>query len=92
MLEQAVYFNQTTIYRRVHDRSGFTTTGLNATQIAAAKRNNAKDLNIDKQIAKFKNQLKEKYVYRIPVKYFTNLGKINLHLKMDFRIKCSFEK
>ena len=36
--KQAIYFNQTTIDRRIHDRSGFTTTGLNATEIATAKK------------------------------------------------------
>ena len=36
--KQVIYFNQTTIDRRIHDGSGFTTTGLNATQIAAAKK------------------------------------------------------
>ena len=36
--KQALYFNQTTIDRRIHDRSGFTTTGLNATEIATAKK------------------------------------------------------
>ena len=36
--KQAVYFNQTTINRRTHDESGFTTTGLNATQIETGKK------------------------------------------------------
>ena len=90
--KQAVYFNQTTIDRRIHDGSGFTTTGLNATEIATAKKNNAKDLNIDERIAKFKDQLKDEYVYRIPIKYFTDLGKINFPLKMDIRIKCHLQK
>ena len=35
-IKQAVYLNQTTKGRRIHDGSGFTTMGLNATQIAAA--------------------------------------------------------
>ena len=48
--KQAVYFNQTTINRRTHDGSGFTTTGLNATQIETGKKNNTKDLNIDERI------------------------------------------
>ena len=36
--KKAVYINQTKIDRRIHDGSGFTTTGLNTTQIAAAKK------------------------------------------------------
>ena len=87
-----VYYISTSIDRRIHDGSEFTTTGLNATQIATAKGNNAKDLNIDERISKFKNQLKDEYVYRIPLKYFTDLGKINFPLKIDFRIKCHLEK
>ena len=87
-----VYCNSTSIDRRIHDGSEFTTTGLNATQIATAKANNAKDLNMDERISKFKNQLKDEYVYRIPLKYFTDLGKINFPLKMDFRIKFHLEK
>ena len=90
--KQAVYFHQTTINRRIHYGSDFTATGLNATQIATSKNNNAKDLNIDEWITKFKDQLKDEYVYRIPLKYFTDLGKMNFPLKMDFRIKCHLEK
>ena len=37
MRKQAVYFNQTTINRRIHDGSGFATRSLNATQIGAQK-------------------------------------------------------
>ena len=35
-----------------------TTTGMNTTQIAETKKNYAKELNIDEQISKFKEQLK----------------------------------
>ena len=90
--KQTVYLSQTTIVRRIHDGTGFTTTGLKATQVATAKINNAKDLNIDKRIIKFKDQLKDKYAYRIPLKCVTDLAKINFPLKMDFRIKCHPEK
>ena len=41
---------------------------------------------------KFKDQLKDEYAYRIPLKYFTYLQKINFPLKMDFRIKCHLKK
>ena len=37
---------------------------------------------------KFKNQLKNEYVYRIPLRYFNDLGKIKFPLKNDFRRKC----
>ena len=39
------------------------------------KKNNAKDLDIDERITKYKDQLKDEYVYRIPLKYFTDLEK-----------------
>ena len=93
--KEAVYFNQTTINRRIHDGSGFTATALDATQIATAqktKKKSPKDLNIDEQITKFKDQLKDEYVNRTPLKYFADLGKMNFLLKMDFTIKCHLEK
>ena len=76
--KQAVYFNQTTINRRIRDGSGFATRSLNATQIATAKKkkkNKTKDLDIDERMTKYKDQLKDEYVYRIPLKYFTDLEK-----------------
>ena len=78
-----VYLNKTSIGRRVHNGSGSTTN--------AGKTNDAKDLNIDDRITKFQDQLKDEYVYRIPLRYFTDLGKINFPRKIDFRIKCHLE-
>ena len=51
--KEPVCYNSTSIDRRIHngDTSGFTTTGFTATQLA-------KDLNIDKQIEKFRNNCK----------------------------------
>ena len=74
--KQRVYYNKTTIDRR--------------TQNSAAL-NNKTDLNINKRITKFQNELKNEFVYRIPLRYFTDLGKVNLPLKIDFRIKCHLE-
>ena len=54
--------------RRVHNGSGGTTNGQKA--------NDAKDLNIDDRTDKFHNQLKDEYVHRIPLRFFTDLGKI----------------
>ena len=50
-----------------------------------------KILNIDDRISKFENQLKNEYVYRIYLRYFTDLGKIHFPLKIDSRIKCHLE-
>ena len=67
------------------------TTGLTTTQITTAKANNAKYLNIDDRISKFQSQLKDEYVYRIPLKYILDTGKIDFPVKIDFRIKCHLE-
>ena len=77
--KQSVYFNKTTIDRRIHNETG------------ATKANDSKHLIIDERITKFQDQLKSEYVYRIPLRYFTDLGKINFPVKTDFRIKCHLE-
>ena len=61
-----VYFNKTTIDRRINNESG----GGNAT----SKANDAKDTDNDKRITTFGSQLKNEFVYRIPLRYFTDLG------------------
>ena len=74
--KRGVYHNETTIDRKIHGRSGFTTTGLTTTQTGTYTKNNSKDLNIDEQISKFKDQLKNGYLHRTPLTYFMDLGKI----------------
>ena len=74
--KEAVYYNKTTIDRRTH----------NSTTL-----NDITELNINKRITKFQNQLKNEFNYRIPLRYFIDLGKINFPLKIDFRIKCHLE-
>ena len=39
----------------------------------------------------FQNQLKNEYVYRIPPRYFSDIGKINFPTKIDYRIKLLLE-
>ena len=53
--------------------------------------NHAKYLNIDDKISLFQNQLKNKHVYRIPLRYFSDIGKINFPTKIDYRIKLFLE-
>ena len=36
--------------------------------------------------------VKNVHVYRIPLRYFTDLGKINFPTKIDYRIKLHLEK
>ena len=35
--------------------------------------------------------LKNKHVYRVPLRYFSDLGKINFPTKIDYRIKLHLE-
>ena len=85
--KKPVYFASETYDRRNHNFSGVSTTGLNATEIATAKKAHAKNLNIDEIISLFKNQLKNEFVYRIPLRYFSDIGKIDFPTKIDYRIK-----
>ena len=39
----------------------------------------------------FQNQLRKEYVYRIPLRYFSEIGKINFPTKIDYRIKLFLE-
>ena len=55
------------------------------------KKVHAKDLNIDDRISLFQEQLKNEYVYRIPLRYFSDFGKINFPTKIDYRIKLFLE-
>ena len=43
---------------------------------------NITDLNINERIAKFQDQLENEFVSKIPLRYFTDLGKINFQ-KID---------
>ena len=51
----------------------------------------AKDLNIDERITLFKEQLKNEFVYRILLRYFSDIGKINFPTKIDYSIKLFLE-
>ena len=66
-------------------------TGLNTAAAALKKTNYAKDLNIDDGMTNFQNQLKNECVCRIPLRYFTDLGKINFPTKIDCKIKLFLE-
>ena len=49
------------------------------------------DDNIDDRITKFVNQLSSKFVYRIPLRYFCKLGKINFPAKIDMKVRCTLD-
>ena len=79
-----VYYTDVNIDRRNHSGDGLATTGLTEAQIITLKKNYAKDLNIDDRITKFENILKTEHVYRIPLLYFTDPGKISFPTKIDY--------
>ena len=90
--KQSVYHKHTSTDRRIHDGKGITTTGIHTKSlIVTLKKNYAKDLNIDERATKFKDQLKDEYVYRVPLKCFSDIGKIIFSLKINFRIKSHLE-
>ena len=49
------------------------------------------DGNFRDRDAKFRNQLKDKYVYRIRLKYICNIGKINFPTKIDMKIRLTLK-
>ena len=90
--KQPVYFSQTQYERRNYNATGVDVAGLSLADAAAKKAaHHAKDLNVDKRICLFQNQLKNKFVHRIPVRYLCDIGRINFATKMDFRIKLFLE-
>ena len=75
--KKPVYLAQVN-YNRINCNSkDLTYTGLNAAQQLAKKKTHATDLNIEDRIELFQEQLKNEYVYRIPLRYFSDIGKIN---------------
>ena len=49
------------------------------------------ELSINDRITKFQAMLKNEHVYRIPLRYFSDIGKINCPTKIDYRIKLYLE-
>ena len=88
--KKPVYFASETYDRRNHDGANIDFTGLNTAQKTASKKLHAKDLNIDERISLFQEQVKNEYVYRIPLRYFSDIGKINFPTKVDYRIRLFF--
>ena len=64
---------------------------MNTAQIAEKKKLHATDINIEERISLFQNQIKNEHVYRIPLRYFSDIGKINFPTKIDYRIKLFLE-
>ena len=71
-----VYYNRRTIERKTFK----STTPADMT-----------DLYIGQRINDFQDMLKSEHIYRVPLRYFCDIGKINFPLKVDFKIKCHLE-
>ena len=59
-----------------------------------AEKRQVTDENLDERIEKFGFQIDDKCVYRIPLRYFCDLGKIKLikfPTKRDLKIRCTLE-
>ena len=68
--KKPVYFSSVSYNRRKYNSKGLTYTGLTAAQ-TTEKKKHAKDLNIDERITLFQDQLADEFVYRIPLRYFS---------------------
>ena len=86
-----MYLAQVNYDRRNYNSKDLTYTGLNAAQQLAKKKMHATDLNIEARIELFQEQLKNENVYRIPLRYFSGIGKINFPTKTDYRTKLFLE-
>ena len=89
--KKPAYFGSTSYDRRNFNSKDLVTTGLNAAQITEKKKQHAKDLNIDDRITLFQDQIADKYIYRIPLRYLSDIEKINFSTKIDYWIKLFLE-
>ena len=89
--KKPVYYANTSYDRRNYNGSNVTVTGLSTADATKKKKLHAKDLNIDDRTELFEDQLQSEYIYRIPLRYFSDIGKINFPTKIDYRIKLQLE-
>ena len=89
--KEPIYYGNTAYERRNFNSSNLVTAGLNTAEITALKKSHAKDLNRDDIINLFHDQLADEFVYRIPLRYYSDIGKINFPAKIDYRIKLFLE-
>ena len=86
-----IYFASTLYDGRNHNSAHVVLTGLTTAKQTERKQKHAKDLNINQRIELFQTQLKNEFIYRIPLRYFSDIGKINFPKKIDYRIKMFLE-
>ena len=85
------YYANTTYDRRNFNGSNVPVTGLSTADATKKKQAHTRDVSIAKRIELFANQLKNEFMYRIPLRYFSDIGKINLPTKIDYSIKLQLE-
>ena len=90
-IKKPVYYANTAYKKRNFNSKNLVTTGLNTAEITELKKIHAKDLNIDERIELFYDQISEEFVYRIPLRYLSDIGKINFLTKIEYRIKLFLE-
>ena len=76
--------NKIAIYTNDDDRCAHYTT----TNATAGNRTNE---NLTDRIAKFQDQIKDKYIYRIPLKYLCNLGLVSQCFKFNTKFILTLE-
>ena len=86
--KEKVYYASTGYDRR--NFNGTVPTGTTALT-TAKKASHAKDINIDKRIGILGDQLQSEFIYRVPLRHFSDIGKINFPTKINYRIKLFLE-
>ena len=90
--KKPVYFASASYDRRnSNSKYRLTYTGLNTEEQTTKKKQHVKDLNIDDRIDLVHDQIEDEFMYRIPLRYFSDIGKINFPTKIDYRIKLFLE-
>ena len=69
-----IYFASTLYDRRNHNSANVVLTGLTEANQTERKQKHVKDLNIGQRIELFQSQLKNEFVYRILLRYFSDIG------------------
>ena len=97
-LKKALLFSKKPVYlakvsydRRNYNSKDLTSTGLTTAQFKEKEELHARDLNINERISLIQEQLKNEHIYKIPLRYFTYLGKIKFPTKIDYKIKLFLE-
>ena len=76
----------------LYDRKNHNSTNVNLTGLNTAQQTERKKKTCQRPKYRWKNKLvsksiKKEFVYRIPLRYFSDIGKINFPPKIDYRIK-----